>query len=313
MKVLFVSSSKGGDIGSVVCNQGGSLEKAGVKIDYFLINPGIKNYIACIPEIRRKFKKGGFDLIHAHYGFSGFAASLAGRFPIVVSLMGSDVYLSGISRFFIRIFSKYRWNATIAKSQRIRDMINNTGIHVIPNGVDLSIFKPIPCKIAREKINYLSEKKTIIFLASKNRTEKNFELAAKSVSLLRDINVSFTQISGIQKEMVPFYLNSADVLLLTSKWEGSPNIIKEAMACNCPIVATDVGDIKWIIGDTEGCYVTSFDPKEIAIKLGKALNCKTRITGRKRIIELGLDSQTISHKVINVYEEVLRNTADKNK
>jgi teichuronic acid biosynthesis glycosyltransferase TuaC len=65
-------------------------------------------------------------------------------------------------------------------------------------------------------------------------------------------------------------LNAADLLLLTSLTEGSPQVIKEAMACNCPIVATDVGDIREIIGYTDGCYITTFKPSDVAVKIQAA-------------------------------------------
>jgi glycosyltransferase involved in cell wall biosynthesis len=100
-----------------------------------------------------------------------------------------------------------------------------------------------------------------------------------------------------------------DILLLTSRWEGSPNIIKEAMACNRPIVATDVGDIRWLFGNEPGHYICDFDPQDIAAKIEQALDFNDkngRTNGRNRIIELGLDSISIAKKLESVYNEVLK-------
>ena len=83
-------------------------------------------------------------------------------------------------------------------------------------------------------------------------------------------------------------------------------MIKEAMACNLPIVSTDVGDIKWVIGNIEGCYITTFDPKDVADKIKMALNFNKRTNGRDRIIELGLDSNTIAKRLISIYERVIK-------
>ena len=110
--------------------------------------------------------------------------------------------------------------------------------------------------------------------------------------------------------MLNLYYNSADLLLLTSFHEGSPNVIKEAMACNCPIVSTDVGDVKRLFGEYTRClYIHSFDPIDVAEKIKQASSSAKKhgqTNGRERIIELGLDSNTIAEKIIEVYNEVLK-------
>ena len=107
---------------------------------------------------------------------------------------------------------------------------------------------------------------------------------------------------------MPFYHNAADMVLLTSLWEGSPNVIKNAMACNIPIVSTDVGDVREVVGDTEGCFITSFHPQDVAEQIEMALafaGTKGRTKGRKRLVEWGLDSKTVVKRIIGVYKEVL--------
>jgi len=105
-----------------------------------------------------------------------------------------------------------------------------------------------------------------------------------------------------------FYYNACDLFLLTSVYEGSPQSIKEAIACNCPIVSTDVGDVKWVFGNTEGCYLTSFESIDVADKIIRALAFvkeRGRTKGRERIFELGLDSGTIAGKIIEIYEKTI--------
>jgi glycosyltransferase involved in cell wall biosynthesis len=101
---------------------------------------------------------------------------------------------------------------------------------------------------------------------------------------------------------------------MTSIREGSPQIIKEAMACGCPIVTTDVGDVKKVISTIEGCYITSFNPYEIAEKIKIALEFSRknkRTKGRKKIVELGLNNEAIVSKLMNVYESVKKKSYKK--
>jgi len=120
-----------------------------------------------------------------------------------------------------------------------------------------------------------------------------------------DGQIEFVTIIDIPHNSIVYYLNAADVLLMTLKYEGSPNIIKEAMACNCPIVSTDVGDVNWVMGETESCFITSFDPNDIVDKMKTALKFGNRTKGRDRLIDLGLDSDTIAKKIVTLYTSVL--------
>ena len=160
--------------------------------------------------------------------------------------------------------------------------------------------------MSREKLGYSKDEKIIMFSSSFDRPEKNYKLAKKALDILEE-DIMLIEIGKNYKknELVLFY-NACDVFLLTSISEGSPQTIKEAMACNCPIVATDVGDIKEVISETQGCYITSFDPADVSEKLKMALAFGKRTNGRKRIIKSGLDSETIAKKVIAVYKEVIQ-------
>ncbi len=94
-------------------------------------------------------------------------------------------------------------------------------------------------------------------------------------------------------------------LLLTSKWEGSPVVVKEAMACNIPVVATKVVDIEYLFENTEGYYYTDSDADKLAEKINYVLNNDIKPNGRQRIIDLKLDSESVANKLIQLYQEVL--------
>ena len=315
MKVLFVFSGNSlyFDISPFINAQAESLRKLGHTIDYYPIKgKGIGGYISNIPQLKHYVKKGNYDIIHSHYSFCGVVSTLATKKPVVCSLMGSDVKESGLWKLLIRYFIKHKWLKTIVKSEEMKKELGIDKVVVIPNGIDLEIFNPLDKNECRKKLGWRQDSRIVLFGADPSRAVKNFSLAKSSYNMLIEGNpklismkIELITLGSIPHEIIPLYLNACDVLLLTSMWEGSPNIIKEAMACNIPIVCTDVGDVKWLLDGVEGCYITSQNPNEIADKLYIALSYNKRTTGRERLIQLGLDSTTVAQKVIKIYENVL--------
>lgn len=306
INVLFVSREKGkGQVGSIIKAQGESLKNDAVVSYYSISGKGSVTYIKHIPKIRRYAKQHKIDVIHAHYSFSAYTAALAFSAPVICSLMGSDIQVKGIKRILIKAFSLFFWKSVIVKSRRMKEKINIKNAIVIPNGVNRDIFNEIPPLRAFNEINLESDKKYILFLANPARLEKNFQLALKSFNLLEQkSDIELIPIYNVPHKEIPYYLSASMVLLLTSIWEGSPNVIKEAMACNCPIVSTDVGDVREVIGETEGCYLTSFEAEDVAEKLKMALDFGKRTNGREKIQHL--DDRVIAERLIEVYRSVLK-------
>ena len=303
MKVLFVGSGNHATISPIIKAQGDSLVKAGVEVDYFLIKgKGIKGYLKQVLPLRKYWKEHHFDVVHAHYSLSAYVASLAGVRPLVVSLMGSDVKATGWYSRGVRLFSKmFRWKDIIVKSKDMAETVKIKNAQIIPNGVDTEIFTPMDQETCRQKLGWKEGGKHILFPANPERMEKDFPLAQEAVKLLEnDITIHvFKQVA--HKETVLHY-NAADVVLMTSRWEGSPNAIKEAMACSRPIVSTNVGDIKERLSGVDGCYVAETrEPSELAELLRKALEWKGLTTGREAIISDKLESNQIAQKIIAIY------------
>ena len=305
MKVLFVSSgnSKQG-ISPIIKNQGISLIDQGLEVDFFTIKgKGFNGYIKNIGKLKKYLKNKDYDIVQVHYSLSAFVATLAGAKPLVVSLMGSDVNSSGIYNRLIKLFHKIYWSKVIVKST---DMLNTISISpsiVVPNGVNMEIMKPLNKENAREILGWDKKSKHVLFAANPKRFEKNYKLAEKAFGLVNNDNIQFHYFDNVSYEKVIDYFNASDVVLLTSLWEGSPNVIKEAMACNIPIVSTDVGDVREVIGNTQGCYITTFEPEDVANKIKKALDFGKRTTGRKDIQHL--ESGIIAKKIIKIYKSVL--------
>lgn len=314
MKVLFVFSGNSlyFDISPFIKVQAESLTKLGHTIDYYPVKgKGLWGYLSNITKISKFIKQGDYDIVHSHYSFCGIVSALATEKPVVCSLMGSDVKKSGLWRFIIKYFIMHKWKRTIVKSKDMKLTLGIDKVEVIPNGVDLDIFRPMNKNDCRKELGWDIGNKIILFAADPKRPEKNFSLAKKTTETLNIQDVELKVVYPVPHKDIPIYLNAADLLLSTSLWEGSPNIIKEAMACNCPIVSTNVGDVKWLLDGVEGCFITTNDPKDVADKIKKALNFKGRTKGRDKLISLGLDSEHIAKKIIKVYEEVINNTSGK--
>lgn len=310
MNVLFVSSGNNKfGIAPVVHAQGDSLKKSGIILEYFTIKgKGVIGYIKNIFKLRKHIKYNKYDLIHSHYILSAVVATCSKHPKIIVSLMGSDVFTAKYLNILIKLFHIYKWKATIVKSAEMKEILNLQNLFIIPNGVDLQKFYPIDKNEARARIGWQGEK-YILFASYPERKEKNYLLAEAAIKNLSTLNTKLVTLMGVPHDEVCFYINAADVLLMTSNYEGSPNIIKEAMACNCPIISTNVGDVKWIIGDTEGCFITDFNVECTSKKIIEALDFADnfgKTNGRERITELGLDSITIAKRIIEVYNQVLR-------
>lgn len=311
MKVLFVSSGNSKTrISPIVKSQAESLIKAGTDVEFFtIIGKGLKGYLQNVVPLKNIINKNRYDLIHAHYSLSAFTATLAGCRPLVVSLMGSDVRLKGVFGLGVKMCSFFYWDSVIVKSSDMADHIGIRNVEIIPNGIDISLFQSVNKTDAVKKLGWDPRKQHILFAANPCRPVKNYELFEKAYQLLSiSKNCQVHCLEDLPHQDVPFYMNASELVVLTSLWEGSPNVIKEAMACNCPVVATHVGDVARLFGDEPGHFLAGFDAYDVADKIKVALNFaeKTGKThGRERIIKLGLDSDSTAKRIIKLYESVL--------
>ncbi|MDX1652421.1 MAG: glycosyltransferase family 4 protein [Brumimicrobium sp.] len=277
---------------------------------YGIESNGIIGYVLALQRLRKHLSNSNFDVIHAHYSLIGALVVLAQKKErTVVSFMGSDVYLKGI------IFKLARWlilkkaDYIIVKSERLRNQLKTKkNLSVVPNGVNTDLFHPIDKNEAKTQLGWQSNRIHIIFPAGKNRYEKNFNLAIKAVTELGKIfPIELHLLENIDPDRVPVYLNAADIVLLTSRWEGSSNVTKEAMACNTAVVSTDVGDANELFDKSPGYYISKHSVKDVILKLKLAitfLNEKKTPEGRKRILELNLDEDTTAKKILNIYKQV---------
>ena len=307
MKVLFVYSGNAATddgITPIVKNQALFLIEAGCDLSFFPIKgKGIVSYIKAIPQLKKHLKKENPSIIHAHYSLSGFVASLSGAKNVICSLMGSDVKSDKTFKRLILYFAKNRWKLTLVKSQDMKASLGYDKAVVIPNGVNTSLYQSLDKEECKKALGWDVEKKQVLFAANPSRREKNFSFAQEVFNDERLTDIELKVLDNVPSSEMPLYHNAADVVILTSLWEGSPNVIKEALACSRPIVSTNVGDVAWLIKGVAGCFVTDYDNNDFTEKILCSMAFE-KTNGLDRINELGLSSALVAASLIMHYKVI---------
>ena len=320
MKVLFISSGNNfNNILPFIQSQEESIKDQGVDVDHFSLTKsglwGFGGYMKAAKMVRKMHRENRYDLIHAHYSYCGWVAVLAlTGLPIVVSFMGTDVY-GYVDEKGKRKFSSYSViigakllqlfvSKIIVKSKNLeRAVFMKNKVTIVPNGVDFKKFQPRDPMEARKQLDLPLDRKVILFLGNPKDPRKNFKLLKEALEHLKDLDPLVVTPFPIPAPEIPRYYNVADVFILTSFLEGSPNVVKEAMASGLPVVATDVGDVTDIIKDTPGCYVCSYQAQDLAQKIRKSFQVNLPTSGRQDIGHLELGE--VAQQVITVYQKAL--------
>lgn len=320
MKVLFISSgnTKFGKV-PFIESQESSLIANGADLDHFLITEkGISGYLQSIKRLKSKLRETKYDIIHAHYSYCAWVAVLAfSPIPVIVSYMGSDVYgmvdqhgkrkLKSYLVIFLAKLLQPFVSKIIVKSKNLEDYVYlKKKCKIVPNGVDFEKFKPRDRRDIRKQLGLALDKRVITFLGNPEDPRKNIKLLKDAVKLANEPEWEILNPYPVEPCEIPYYINAGNVLVLASYLEGSPNVIKEGMASSIPIVATDVGDVKEVIGNTEGCYVTEFSAEDMVGKLKLAMSFKEGVTtGRSDVQHLEINN--IARELIGLYEELSKN------
>jgi glycosyltransferase involved in cell wall biosynthesis len=291
------------DFGTFVHEQVEGLQKRGLNVDVLVVGGKRQklSYIEGVRRFRQRIGEQRYDLIHAHYVFSGIVARLQAGHPLLVSFHGAGEMVGWVG-LLCRLLAPLA-DAVTVTSEEHKAQLGRKDARVIPCGVDLDLFVPMPKGEAREHLGLAKGRKLVLFVGIL-RPEKRLDVIQAAVKLLQreDPNVELIVATGEPHQRVPLYMNACDVLALASDYEGSPVVIKEAMACNLPIVSVDVGDVAQVVGGTEGCYICRRDPADMAQKLNLALARGRRTNGRQAIRRLGLESTV--EGVLDIYEEL---------
>lgn len=307
MRILIVASYNKKRFAPFILEQAEALKRHGCVIDYLgLQGKGIKGYLKNLPALKRKIREVQPDVIHAHYGLSGLLANLQRRIPVVTTYHGSDINDNKALRFSKKAMKLSAWNIFI--SRKTLDIAQpKKHCSLLPCGIDLCDAQMTEKSEARRKMKLDEKKKYVLFAGAFDNAVKNAPLAKEAVSLMQNDIVELLELKGYSREEVTLLMCAADAFLMTSFTEGSPQVIKEAMACGCPIVSVDVGDVRERVEGVDGCYVATMrEPQELSLLLQKAFDFQGKTKGRIKIIADGLDNSQVTDKLMSLYNIVVK-------
>ncbi len=325
MRVLCVTNAlptSGRDsAGIFIQRQIDSLRREGVHVDVRVVSGVGPAWVAGVRELRQLLARDTYDVVHAQYGGrTALAAVAASRRPVVVSFCGSDLNGLRAGPRFDRAYATAGVlcsqlaaplaSALVAKSPALVGKLwrqrDRQRCRVIPNGVDLELFHEMERREARRKLGWPEDEPVVIVSGQSRSAVKRLDLARQVVERARTElpTIRMEPLKGVPPGEVPTYLNAADLMLLTSQHEGSPNIVKEALACNVSVVSVDVGDVRRWLEGTDGCWIVPREPKALAEAVVSAVRSGGRSAGRRVVQQISMEQ--VARQVVRVYEEALR-------
>ncbi len=294
------------------------------EVEYFLVKG---NYVKAVKALKTKIREFKPDIVHAHYGLSAITTELQSLVPVVTTFHNGETHNWHVN--FMTSLMSLRAKHVIYVAQHIRDLVyfKAKNYSIIPCGVSLEDCFLMDKAEARKKLGWSDDKKYILFGGAFDNERKNYALLRDAIAKLNEqspitnhqLPIESVEMKNLTRSQCVLRMNACDVFALPTKNEGSPQALKEAMACNCPIVATDVADIKHLLGDLPGHFVLSnkrgnaawwkgdeHSIDEMVQLLNDALKFEGRTEGRKRIVELGYTNELVAKKIIKIYEDIIR-------
>lgn len=297
-----------------------SLERFGVENTIFFSNgserkPGKKGggaivHLKSIFKLQWHLLTHHYDLIHCHSNVSGLIYFFSGAwiFNKAVLSFQNDPDRYNDAKVFKELYPFF--DQIIVKKPT--KYMEREKVCYLPNGCNTSFFKPMDCSLCKEQLGLDQDKNYVLFVdsnTSRKRTQKRKDRFDETLRIVRNDyghkNVDELVMIGVSRNLVPVYINACKLHLLSSDEEGSPNSVKECLMCNVPVVSTDVGNVREMIGDIDGSYVTdTFEPSELAACVHRVLTSDNVFEGRKEMIAKGYDIDTIANKLYQLYKKI---------
>ncbi len=323
MRILVVTNLYPGGVvparGAFVANQVESLREIGHEVAVVAIDGARTKleYLRGIGRVREALRRGPRDIVHAHYGLTALVAEMGVRLaprerraPVVATYLGSDVLWSR-QRWLSRLAARFA-DLNIVMSEEMRRVLGAHRTLVLPNGTQLDRFHPLDPLEARRLLGWPSDCCIVLFPWDSSRPEKDFPLAEAAIAHLgATVPLRLQTFFGESQARYNLALNAADVVLLSSRWEGSPNAVREALAVGTPVVAVPVGDTSEMLGGLPLCAVVERTPGAIADGLRQVLEARLadpaapprKIESRHRVEPFGV--RQVARRLTELYERLL--------
>ena len=328
MKILEVSRYKNNFADHqlpFVTEQGEALRDAGCEVDYFLVRG---NYLKAVKALKEKIRAFKPDIVHAHFGLSAITAELQSLVPVVTTFHNGETLNWHVN--FMSSLMSLRAKHVIYVAQHIRDLsyFKARNYSIIPCGVPMEQMIITPKEEARKQLGWDANKKYILFGGAFNNLRKNYPLLRDAVEKLKadssyikhqTSDIVCVEMKGLSRAECVLRMCAADLFALPSHSEGSPQALKEAMAVNCPCIATDIADVRELFGEETGHWILRnprptkerWDADERSLDemvnlLREALAFEGRTNGRERIIVMQLTNEQVAKRIIRVYESIIQ-------
>jgi teichuronic acid biosynthesis glycosyltransferase TuaC len=305
--------------GSFVADEAAALRREGCDVDVLFIN-GIAsklNYFGSPFRFGARLRRESYDIVHCHHSFCGAIAVLQKRVPVVWTFHEGEIAgdaeaarkdppLKRLahSKRFKRSVAR-RVDALITVAEQFKEVLGRSDAYTLPSGIDIDLFRPIERVEARRQLGFESDAYYVLFPSTPARPEKRFELARSAVerAVKRIGGIEIVCLDAVPHERVPLYMNACNLLLMTSAFEASPVTVREALACDVPVVSTDVGDVRVMLEKIAGCAIVSPDPDTIAGAVVDCLLRHPRVHGREAVERFSLAGT--AGKLMEIYRTLL--------
>lgn len=296
--------------GSFVRDQVTALRAAGIDVEHESFAAGWRRYPAMTAALRRLVASGRFDLVHAHFGLSGWCARLAGARPLIVTFHGTDVRHPRTGPLSRQLARGVDLAAAVSPSLYERaagvpGLPRREGrAAILPCGADLDRFRPTARVDARRRLGLDPDGRFLLFPASPLRPEKRHD---RAVRIARACEAELLDGGGIDPAAMPDWVNASNAVLVPSEYEGFGLAAVEALACDVPVLSTPVGVAPALLSAVDGCLAAPFDDARWADCARRHLDAgDTRIEGRLRAGWFG--AAAMAERVAAAYRDVLART-----